>query len=279
MKPGHNFREKLFTIIFEADTPAGKLFDIVLLVLIVLSVAVVMLESLPEMPDSFRRSMVMLERIFTALFTIEYGLRLYAVSSRWKYIRSPLGIIDLISIAPTYLSFFMAGSERLMIFRILRLLRIFRIFKLTRFMNQARFITDALRSSRDKIYIFLFAVSLITVVTGAIMYLIEGGLNPGFDSIPRSIYWCVVTITTVGYGDISPITALGQFLASLLMITGYSIIAVPTGIISSEMARRQYIPETVSTQVCPHCTQEGHDRDAVHCKYCGARLNEEKNPA
>lgn len=276
MTRGSRFRERVFTIIFEADTPAGKAFDIALLIAIVLSVAVVMLESLPDMPARFRDAMVMLERIFTVLFTIEYVFRLYAVSNRWKYASSPLGIIDLMSIVPTYLSFILVGSQSLMAFRILRLLRIFRIFKLTRFMNQASFIVGALQASRDKIYLFLFTVSLITVVTGSLMYFIEGGVNPDFDSIPRSIYWCVVTITTVGYGDISPVTPLGQFLASLLMMTGYAIIAVPTGIISSEMARRQHTPLMVSTQVCPHCTGEGHDRDALHCKYCGALLNEEK---
>lgn len=276
MTRGSRFRERVFTIIFEADTPAGKAFDIALLIAIVLSVAVVMLESLPDMPARFRDAMVMLERIFTVLFTIEYVFRLYAVSNRWKYASSPLGIIDLMSIVPTYLSFILVGSQSLMAFRILRLLRIFRIFKLTRFMNQASFIVGALQASRDKIYLFLFTVSLITVVTGSLMYFIEGGVNPDFDSIPRSIYWCVVTITTVGYGDISPVTPLGQFLASLLMMTGYAIIAVPTGIISSEMARRQHTPLMVSTQVCPHCTGEGHDRDALHCKYCGALLNDEK---
>ena len=276
MTRGSRFRERVFTIIFEADTPAGKAFDVALLIAIVLSVAVVMLESLPDMPARFRDAMVMLERIFTVLFTVEYVFRLYAVSNRWKYASSPLGIIDLMSIVPTYLSFILVGSQSLMAFRILRLLRIFRIFKLTRFMNQASFIVEALRASRDKIYLFLFTVSLITVVTGSLMYFIEGGVNPDFDSIPRSIYWCVVTITTVGYGDISPVTPLGQFLASLLMMTGYAIIAVPTGIISSEMARRQHTPVMVSTQVCPHCTGEGHDRDALHCKYCGALLNEEK---
>jgi voltage-gated potassium channel len=276
MTRGSRFRERVFTIIFEADTPAGKVFDIALLIAIVLSVAVVMLESLPDMPARFRDAMVMLERVFTVLFTIEYVFRLYAVRNRWKYASSPLGIIDLMSIAPTYLSFILVGSQSLMAFRILRLLRIFRIFKLTRFMNQASFIVGALQASRDKIYLFLFTVSLITVVTGSLMYFIEGGVNPDFDSIPRSIYWCVVTITTVGYGDISPVTPLGQFLASLLMMTGYAIIAVPTGIISSEMVRRQHAPFLVSTQVCPHCTGEGHDRDALHCKYCGALLNEEK---
>lgn len=263
-------RDRLFTIIFEADTPAGKIFDVSLLVAILLSVLVVMLESVKTFPDWVHDLFVALEWIFTIFFTIEYLLRLYTVRNRLKYASSFFGIIDLVSILPTYLSFFLGGAQSLMVIRILRLLRVFRIFKLTGLMDQGNHIAAALKASRYKISIFLYVVVLVTFVFGSVMYFVEGGVNERFDSIPRSIYWCIVTITTVGYGDISPVTAAGQFLASLLMIIGYSIIAVPTGIITSEIMRKS--PDIITTQVCPHCTREGHDKDAVYCKFCGGHL-------
>lgn len=267
----YTFRDRLFTIIFEADTPAGKLFDVTLLGAIMLSVLVVMLESVKTFSDRVHDVFVVLEWVFTVFFTIEYLLRLYAVRNRLKYAVSFFGIIDLISILPTYLSFILGGAQSLMVIRILRLLRVFRIFKLTGLIDQGNHIASALNASRYKISIFLYVVILVTCVFGSVMYFVEGGVNERFDSIPRSIYWCIVTITTVGYGDISPVTSLGQFLASLLMIIGYSIIAVPTGIITSEIMRKSS-PQKITTQVCPHCLSEGHDEDAVYCKFCGGHL-------
>lgn len=263
-------RDRLFTIIFEADTPGGKLFDIILLGAIVLSVLVVLMESVKTFSDGVRDLFVALEWVFTVFFTIEYLLRLYTVRNRLKYASSFFGVIDLVSILPTYLSLFLGGAQSLMVIRILRLLRVFRIFKLTGLMDQGNHIAAALKASRYKISIFLYVVVLVTFVFGSVMYFVEGGVNERFDSIPRSIYWCIVTITTVGYGDISPVTAAGQFLASFLMIIGYSIIAVPTGIITSEIMRKS--PEKTTTQVCPHCTREGHDADAAYCKFCGGDL-------
>lgn len=273
-EPGtaHPVREQIFTIIFEADTPAGKLFDICLLVAIILSVATVMLESVNTFSAAHHNFFVALEWVFTGLFTIEYILRLYCVRSQFKYATSFFGVIDLLSVLPTYLSLFLGGAQSLMIIRVLRLLRIFRIFKLTGLINQGNLIITAMRESRAKISIFLYAVILITLVFGSVMYFVEGGVNERFDSIPRSIYWCIVTITTVGYGDISPVTALGQFLAAMLMIIGYSIIAVPTGIITSAMVKK-VSPRNITTQVCPGCTKEGHDQDADYCKFCGEKLN------
>lgn len=263
-------RDRIFTIIFEADTPAGKIFDVSLLVAILLSVLVVMLESVKTFPAWVHNLFVALEWVFTIFFTIEYLLRLYTVRNRVKYAASFFGIIDLVSILPTYLSFMLGGAQSLMVIRILRLLRVFRIFKLTGLMDHGNHIAGALKASRYKISIFLYVVVLVTFVFGSVMYFVEGGVNESFDSIPRSIYWCIVTITTVGYGDISPVTPLGQFLASVLMIIGYSIIAVPTGIITSEIMRKS--PEKITTQVCPHCLSEGHDADAVYCKFCGGHL-------
>jgi len=266
----HTLRDRLFTIIFEADTPAGKMFDILLLIAILLSVLVVMLESVKTFSDWVHNLLVLFEWFFTVIFTAEYLFRLYSTRNRAKYATSFFGIIDLVSILPTYLSLFLGGVHSLMVIRILRLLRVFRIFKLTGLVDQGNHIAGALKASRHKISIFLYVVILVTVVFGSVMYFVEGGVNERFDSIPRSVYWCIVTITTVGYGDISPVTPLGQFLASVLMIIGYSIIAVPTGIITSEMMRKT--PETITTQVCPHCMREGHDADAGYCKFCGGDL-------
>ncbi len=263
-------RDKLFTIIFEADTPQGKLFDIALLISIALSVLVVMLESIKGFSALYLQAFVAIEWVFTGIFTLEYLLRLYAVRNRLKYAFSFFGLVDLISILPTYLSLFLGGAQSLMVIRVLRLLRIFRIFKLNSLIYQGNMIASALKNSREKISIFLYTVLLLTVVFGSVMYFVEGGVNERFDNIPRSIYWCIVTITTVGYGDISPVTPLGQFLASMLMVIGYAIIAVPTGIITSEMMRKT--PEKITTQVCPHCLREGHDIDAVYCKYCSQSL-------
>lgn len=266
-----SLREKLHEIIFEADTPWGKFFDISLLVLIIASVTVVMLESVDFIQAKYTSLFLMLEWIFTIAFTIEYILRLYAVYKPWKYATSFFGVIDLLAILPTYLSLFFVGSHYLLAIRALRLLRVFRIFKLGHYLDEGKFIMNALIASRTKIVVFLYAVSLLVIVVGSIMYFVEGGYNDSFSSIPRSIYWAIVTLTTVGYGDITPSTEIGQFLSAIVMILGYAIIAVPTGIVSAEMVA---LPgKSNNTQACRYCGQEGHDDDALFCKYCGEKLN------
>jgi len=263
-------REHLRLIIFEADTPGGKLFDVALIVAIVLSVLVVMLDSVASFHDRFGSTLYGLEWAFTIAFSVEYALRLYTVGKPLKYATSFLGIIDLLAIAPTYLSLFFAGAHYAAVIRVIRVLRVFRILKLAQYVSESNVIALALYASRRKITVFLFGVSTLVVVLGSFMYVIEGR-ESGFTSIPESVYWAIVTLTTVGYGDISPITPLGKAVASLVMILGYSIIAVPTGIVTAEIA--QVMRKTqVTTRACPECSREGHDVDAVHCKYCGAPL-------
>lgn len=265
-------RDRIHEIIFEADTPTGKVFDIVLLVLIVLSVITVMLESSEEWDNKYHQIFFVLEWIFTVVFTIEYLLRLWVTIRPWKYALSFYGIIDLLAILPTYLSFFLAGTQYFVIIRIIRLLRVFRIFKLGKFLVEGDQLRRALIASRNKITVFLFAVSLLVIIIGSVMYLIEGGSNDGFSSIPRAVYWAIVTLTTVGYGDITPQSDVGQFLSALVMILGYAIIAVPTGIVTNEMIGGRM--KRINTQVCRYCAKEGHDDDAIYCKFCGGRLNE-----
>lgn len=264
-------RLRLYEIIFESDTKAGRAFDLTLLSCIVASVLVIMLESMAEVKVQIGPWLKSLEWFFTIIFTIEYLARLYVVVNRRKYIFSFFGIIDLLSVLPTYLSIFIAGAHALMIIRVLRILRIFRILKLTRYVGEGQNLAKALRASQHKITVFLITIVTSVIITGALMYLIEGP-ESGFTSIPRGIYWAIVTMTTVGYGDITPHTIAGQTLASIIMILGYGIIAVPTGIVSAEMIyqKRQ---ERVSGQVCPHCLKEGHDQDAIFCKYCSGKLN------
>jgi len=263
------YRETLHEIIFEADTPAGKLFDIILIVSIVLSVIVVMLDSVSTIRNSYGGFLVLSEWFFTFLFTIEYFLRLSCVGRPFKYATSFFGIVDLLAIIPTYLSLFLPGSQFLLVIRILRVLRIFRVFKLVQYLVEIRLLNQALRASRRKIVVFLFTVFTLVIIFGSMMYVIEGEKN-GFTSIPRSIYWSIVTLTTVGYGDISPKTGFGQALAAVIMIIGYAIIAVPTGIVTTEIACAT--GRKVSTQACQACSAEGHDIDAKCCKYCGAKL-------
>lgn len=270
-------RERLHEIIFEADTPAGKLFDVLLLIAIAASVLVVMLESSHEWSAAYGRFFYYAEWFFTIIFTVEYLLRLYAVYRPWKYATSFFGIIDLLAILPTYLSVILAGSQYLLVIRALRLLRIFRIFKLGHFLREGAMIISALKASRVKITVFLFSVSILVTILGSFMYLLEGGVNEGFSSIPRSVYWAIVTLTTVGYGDITPVTNVGQFLSALIMIIGYAIIAVPTGIVTNEMmdSSRRRARRRTNTQACRYCGREGHDDDATFCKYCGEVLNVE----
>lgn len=266
-------KEILHEVIFEADTPKGKLFDVVLLIMIVLSVIAVCVETVPTISESSKSFLSILEWMFTAFFTVEYILRLYTVYKPWKYATSFYGIIDLLAILPAYLGLIAAGTHSLMVIRAIRLLRVFRIFKMASFLSQGNVIIKSLRSSLAKITVFLYFVILIVCIFGAIMYLVEGGSNPSFDSIPRSIYWSIVTLTTVGYGDIAPSTALGQFLSSILMIVGYAVIAVPTGIVSSEIIKNSSTPDNLNTQSCRYCSKEGHDDDADYCKYCGEHLH------
>lgn len=267
-------KERIHEVIFEADTPLGRTFDISLLIVISISVIIVMLESVDYIQIKYASLFFVLEWIFTIIFTIEYGLRIYAVYRPLKYMTSFFGIIDLLAILPAYLSLFIAGTHYFIVIRALRLIRIFRIFKLGHFLKEGAIITNALKASRAKIFVFLMAVTLLVVIIGAIMYLVEGGNNDKFSSIPRSIYWAVVTLTTVGYGDITPQTSLGQFLSAVVMILGYAIIAVPTGIVSAEMVNASNGTSN-NTQACRFCGSEGHDDDAKHCKYCGEILNEE----
>jgi len=268
-RPG--WKQRLHDIIFEADTPAGRLFNFFLLLIIVLSTVVVMLESIPSKAANHSDLFVKLEWIFTILFTIEYVFRLIVVNHKKRYVLSFFGIVDLLSILPSYLALFLAGTQVLIVIRILRLLRVFRILKLAQFVGAADVLRVALTSSRHKIGVFLLTVMMSVIIAGTLMYLIEGAEH-GFTSIPVSIYWAIVTMTTVGYGDIAPHTAVGQTLASLIMILGYGIIAVPTGIVSAEMYQLR-AKEKITTQVCPNCLKEGHDADAIYCKFCGTQLN------
>ncbi len=263
------WREKLRVIIFEADTPSGKAFDVALLVTIVISVGIVMAESVAPFRERYARELDAAEWIFTILFTVEYGLRLLSIPQPARYARSFFGIVDVLAVVPTYLSVLVPGAETLIVIRGLRLLRIFRVFKLGRFLGEANLLTRALLASRHKVIVFLGTVVIVVTILGAAMYLVEGEEN-GFTSIPLSVYWAIVTMTTVGYGDVAPQTVLGQALASILMVIGYSVLAVPTGIVSVEMVQAYRKP--VTNFACRECGDEGHDDDARFCKYCGSEL-------
>jgi voltage-gated potassium channel len=256
-------------VIFEADTPAGKAFDVALLVTIVASVLTVLLESVASIRAGYGPLLRGLEWAFTLLFTVEYALRLLCVGQPLRYALSFFGLVDLLAIVPTYLSVFFAGAQSLIVIRALRLLRIFRVLKLAHFVGEARMLQAAIHASLRKITVFLGVVLTIVLIVGALMYLVEGEAS-GFSSIPQGIYWAIVTLTTVGYGDIAPQTVPGRVLASVVMILGYGIIAVPTGIVTVELAHARQAE--VSTQACPQCGAGGHDVDARYCKYCGGRL-------
>ncbi|MFY0631652.1 MAG: ion transporter [Flavobacteriaceae bacterium] len=265
-----SFKHRLHEVIYEADTPAGKLFDVILLIAILASILFVMLESVQSINDEYGGLLDIAEWVITILFSIEYILRIVAIKKPWKYVFSFYGIIDLLSTIPKYLSLFIVGSHNLAALRALRLLRVFRILKLARYIGESNRLLVALRASRAKIAVFLFFVLILCIILGTIMYMIEGADN-GFTSIPRSVYWAIVTLTTVGYGDIAPGTPLGQLIASAIMILGYAIIAIPTGIVGSEMVRK--IIHT-NTQACPNCLKEDHKDDAEFCYHCGNELNE-----
>ncbi len=264
------FRLRLHEIIFEADTAAGKWFDVLLIVSILISVLAVMLDSVVSIRNDHGRLLYLVEWFFTILFTIEYLMRLYSVHKPLAYAFSFYGIVDLLAVIPTYVSVILPGTQYFLVIRILRILRIFRVLKLVQYLQEARLLKKALQDSRRKITVFLFTVLTLVILFGSLMYLVEGPEN-GFTSIPVSIYWSIVTLTTVGYGDISPGTGLGQFLSAMIMILGYSIIAVPTGIVTVAMSRVKE-RERTNTQVCPGCGAEEHDDDARYCKYCGTGL-------
>ena len=268
----NSFRHKIHEIIFEADTFYGKLFDIVLLITIVSSVVAVMLESVDSIHQQYGDILRIFEWIVTIFFTIEYFLRIYAVNRPLKYIFSFMGIIDLLAIIPTYLIFIFPAAHFFTVVRSIRLIRVFRVFKLSHYLRGAHTMQIALRSSRPKIIVFLLSVMILVIVLGTLMYIIEGSVSTkGFDNIPNSIYWAIVTLTTVGYGDVFPATAFGKVVASFIMILGYGIIAVPTGIVTAEFSRKR--KEKVNAQVCPDCTAEGHEMEAKFCNKCGAELN------
>jgi voltage-gated potassium channel len=262
-------RNWLHEIIFEADTAGGKLFDVLLIISIIVSVALVMLDSVAEINAAHGPLLYAGEWFFTLLFTLEYVLRLFSIGRPLSYATSFFGLVDLLAILPTYLSILFPGTQYLLVIRILRVLRIFRVLKLVPYVGEGRMLMQALRASRRKITVFLFAVLTLVIIFGSLMYLIEDA-SDGFTSIPRCVYWAVVTLTTVGYGDISPQTNLGQFVAAFIMIIGYAIIAVPTGIVTVELSHA--FSKKLTTQACPQCSAEGHDSDARNCKYCGALL-------
>jgi voltage-gated potassium channel len=265
-----SWRSRLHNTIYESNTTAGKVFDVTLLILIVSSIVVVMLDSINSYHSRYGRIFYKMEWIFTGLFTLEYMLRLISITRPWRYVFSFFGLIDLLAIIPSYLSIFFVGAQSLLVLRALRLLRVFRIFKLTHFLTEIEFLKAALSTSLKKITIFMLVVLSLVIILGSVMYLVEGGEN-GFTSIPDSIYWAVVTITTVGYGDIAPVTPTGKFIASLMMFIGYGIIAVPTGIITTEMASAARMRKH-GHETCPACGREGHDKDAIFCKFCGTLL-------
>jgi len=271
IRPGaDDWRFKLHEIIYETHTPAGKAFDVSLLIAIFASITVVMLDSVASIHQHYGGLFHITEWVFTVLFTIEYILRLICIRRPIKYVVSPLGIIDFVALIPSYLSILFIGAQSLLVFRALRLLRVFRIFKLGQFLTEINFLTQALKNSFRKISIFLLTVLTITVILGSIMYLVEQREN-GFSNIPESIYWAIVTITTVGYGDISPITPLGKFVASVVMLIGYAIIAVPTGILTHDIAIAASKKKELQ-EACPGCGRDGHDSDAMFCKFCGSSL-------
>ena len=269
-RSNNDWRDKLHEIIFEAETPAGKTFDVILIFCILSSVTAVILESVENIADRYGDTLHAIEWFFTILFTIEYTLRLISVKRPLRYATSFYGIVDLLAIIPTYLSVLIPGSQSLLTIRMLRLLRVFRVFKLRAYLSEATIITDALKASQRKIIVFLTAVITIVVIMGSLVYVIEGEEN-GFTDIPTGIYWAIVTLTTVGYGDISPQTPLGQTIASVVMVMGYGIIAVPTGIVTVEISRAAQ-RKGASTRSCAECGSEGHDLDAAYCKRCGAAL-------
>lgn len=282
-KPSKNWKARLHEIIYEAETPQGKLFDVILLIAILASIIFVMLESITSFNARFHSFLNIAEWIITIVFTLEYIARIIAVKRPLRYIFSFYGVIDFLSTIPKYLSLIFFGTQAFIALRAFRLLRVFRILKLTRYLGASNTLASSLKASKAKILVFLFAVVIVSIIFGTLMYIIEGEAS-GFTSIPVSVYWCIVTLTTVGFGDIAPVTALGQFIASIIMILGYGIIAVPTGIVSAEYVSQNRgndgspsrIPEVdLNTEACPYCSAERHKDNAKYCYNCGHLLHEE----
>lgn len=270
-------KDRIHEIIFEADTPEGKAFDVALIIIILASVVVAMIETVPIVKSQYGKALYGLEWLFTVLFIIEYVFRIYSSRKPKTYIFSFFGIIDFLSILPVFLSFIFIDSQSLIIIRSIRLLRIFRVLKLVNLILESMVLWRAIKRSRAKITVFLLFLIIHVLVFGSVMYLVEHQVNSGFENIPQSVYWAIVTLTTVGYGDIAPMTVIGKFIASIVMISGYAVIAVPTGIITSEVIKsgtNSDISKASNTQVCRYCAKGNHDLDAVYCKYCGERLNE-----
>jgi len=268
-----SLRTRLFQIIFESDTPLAKAFDIALLTLILLSVTTVFLDSVPDLHQRFGEVFYFVEWGFTLIFTVELIVRLYCLDRPLRYLHSFYGILDLLAILPTWLALFIPGAQSLLVVRVLRVLRVFRVLRMMEFVGEGRLLVEALQRSQRKIFLFLTTVLLIVTIFGALIYMIEPP-EAGFTSMPRAMYWGVVTLTTVGYGDIVPITPLGQFISAFMMILGYSIIAVPTGVFSAEVIR-SIQRERYSEEACPGCGHEGHERDAKYCRFCGTWLDEQ----
>lgn len=266
-----NWKEKLHEIIYEADTPKGKAFDVALIILILFSVILVMLESVASIDQQYHDQLLFLEWFVTVLFTIEYILRVICIKRPKKYIFSFYGVIDILATIPLYISYIFSGSQVFLALRAFRLLRVFRILKLVQFIGESSMLLKALKSSRAKIAVFIYAVIIVSIILGTVMYLIEGN-EAGFTSIPRSIYWTIVTLTTVGFGDIAPQTPIGQFIATIVMILGYGIIAVPTGIVTVAFNKERKDSLHLNTQSCKSCSTEGHRDDALFCFHCGAKL-------
>ncbi len=262
-------KDRIRIIIFEAHTPAGKAFDVGLIISILVSVLAVLLDSVASLHEAYGLYFLGIEWFFTVLFTVEYVVRLWCIQDTRRYARSFYGIVDLLGILPTYLSLLVADTQYLLVIRILRVLRVFRVLRMVRYVGEAELLTQALIASRRKITVFISTVLALVIIFGSFMYLIEGEEN-GFTSIPRSIYWAVITLTTVGYGDLTPHTPLGQALATLVMIMGYGIIAVPTGIVTLEISEAH--KRAANTRTCPVCSVEGHVREATYCWRCGAHL-------
>lgn len=275
-KKALNWKEKIHRVIYEADSPTGKYFDILLLILILTSIVAVMLESIEEIDSKYHKILNISEWIITILFSLEYIARIISVKKPKEYIFSFFGIIDLLSTIPKYLSFFFVGSHALVALRALRLLRIFRILKLVRFVGESHNFLRSLRASKAKIAVFLSTVIILCIILGTIMYLVEGNSDTGFTSIPRSVYWAIVTLTTVGYGDIAPGTPFGQLIASIIMILGYGIIAIPTGIVSAEYVKQGKGTQDVistNTKSCQNCASAYHRDDAEFCYECGEKMD------
>lgn len=265
----NSIKHRIYTVIFGTDTPAGKLFDLVLIYAILLSVIVVVFDSIAPLTQAYGVYFKVAEWVFTLFFTLEYGLRIYASPKPWRYIFSFYGIVDLLAILPTYLGLFSDDLSYLLIIRVLRVLRIFRVLKLVRYLSEANLLARAILLSRRKIMVFFSVVLVLSTIFGSLMFIVEGPAN-GFTSIPKSVYWTIVTITTVGYGDITPHTIFGQIISTLVMLTGYSIIAVPTGIFTAEIA--QQMQRQRDARNCQHCERGGHEQDAKYCRFCSAEL-------